>query len=201
MKSIGIIQSLPLSSILGAPVTAAVDAQNLASRATQTFITNTAFDTKTGKAKIVSFRYSKIINPQGDSREYKLEVPVLSLLPIPYLRIDNMEVDFKVKITDTFISEDKVSSTQDYFFDSEKPQDTYSDRSEDDNNYNYECATNFSATFSDKKDSKATSQSEFNMESTLNVKMNIKSGDMPYGISKILNIFNDTVSQTEVLGE
>jgi hypothetical protein len=39
------------------------------------------------------------------------------------------------------------------------------------------------------------------MESTLNVKMNIKSGDMPYGISKILNIFNDTVSQTEVLGE
>jgi hypothetical protein len=48
----------------------------------------------------VSFRYTKK-DENGTPRDFQLTVPFLAIAPIPYIRIEEMTIDFNAKLTDS----------------------------------------------------------------------------------------------------
>jgi hypothetical protein len=102
------ISSLDFRNIIGGPLIAVVEAQAQAALSTVNYIKSVGFDAD-GKVVNVSFRYPKEVSPYRPGNEgqaptpavyqqMELQVPILTMLPIPYIRIEEMSLDFNVKI-------------------------------------------------------------------------------------------------------
>ena len=103
--------ALSLYQLMGAPLQALVEAESHAAYATAEFIKQVGFsgdgavkkDSPSvedfGNLKMVTFKHEKI-GADGKPRTIRVEVPLLSLLPIPALQIKDADLDFYVKIVD-----------------------------------------------------------------------------------------------------
>lgn len=110
------LNSLDFSKYIGGPIQAAVDAQNSAAMAQVNFIkevgivpatTSTTTPTPgetTGNSnntpesvRMIDFSFDRK-NSQGVNETVKLQVPLLTMLSIPALRIDEMTIDFNCKL-------------------------------------------------------------------------------------------------------
>lgn len=99
------LSNIPFRTMIGGPLQAAVDAQIASSLATVDFINKVGFTSpEDGAARelvMVDFSHSrKDVDKDGNeiSKEIKLEVPLLAMLPIPSLRIEHVDIDFNVKL-------------------------------------------------------------------------------------------------------
>jgi hypothetical protein len=118
------LASIDFESLLGGPLVAVVNAQAQSAVATVNFIKEVGFkkpsseetageDTATEEPIYVSFKYPKEISPYVPAdattspptpaqnavyEEHELKVPILTMLPIPYIRMDETTVDFNAKI-------------------------------------------------------------------------------------------------------
>jgi hypothetical protein len=114
------LQALPLEYMLGTPLTAAIKAQALAAATTVEFIEKVGLeeDSTTGDLSVraAEFTFSQPFpdptNPGGVIFEdAKLTVPILSLAPIPFIRISDLNVSFEFKIRDVSSSQSKFEIT------------------------------------------------------------------------------------------
>ena len=91
------LQAIPFGSIIGAPLKACIEAQAMAAKSSWEFIQQIGLNTnpKTGirEAINVSFNFIK------DGRMAQLNVPLLTILPIPYIGIQNIDLNFKANIS------------------------------------------------------------------------------------------------------
>ena len=118
-RQISEMQSLPFHQIIGAPLLAIVQGQAQASQATAEFIERIGFRVKTatevettkeddlGDLRMVTFSYQKP-DAEGNINTFKVEIPLLSLVPIPAIQIRDADLEFNVKITDVLTSETKM---------------------------------------------------------------------------------------------
>lgn len=83
-------QSLPLEFIISAPLAGAVKAQAVVAQNMKDFIT--AF-----KDTNVEFTAATFTN--GSESKVNVKVPLLSMVPVPHLRIDSMTIDFKYEVS------------------------------------------------------------------------------------------------------
>lgn len=106
------LKSLPLQDILGAPISALVQAEAQASRTALDFIEQVGFvrppeappDTSAldvGKLRMVEFGYTKL-DGDGNPAEFTARIPLLALFPIPGMRVKLATLSFTAKITDVF---------------------------------------------------------------------------------------------------
>ncbi len=95
--------ALLLEQIIASPLKAVIDAQEESARATMEFIAG-MMDRKNGKlvprSMEVSYSQAYVDADSGDLREEKqtLSVPLVTLVPIPYISVDEVEIDFDAKI-------------------------------------------------------------------------------------------------------
>ena len=120
------LKALPLEHIIGSPLTAAIKAQALAAETTVDFIREVGLrkDDETSSsageelsyvARYVEFKFDRVLEERiGTSEETqltvmpsKLTVPLLSIVPIPFIRINDMNIDFEYQIKDIVTSESK----------------------------------------------------------------------------------------------
>src|SRR4051812_33746437 len=105
------LQSLPLEYMLGAPLMAVIKAQALAAQTTISFVETVGLEAKDpANPDELSLRTAEFtfIQPVSDpatpgavvEREAKLTVPLLSLAPIPFIRVSDLNVSFEFKIRD-----------------------------------------------------------------------------------------------------
>jgi Protein of unknown function (DUF2589) len=191
------LRQIPFAHLIGAPMKAAIEAQALAAQSTIEFIqkvgfktpsggfeptdmlfTDTSNDADAGELRNVSFTYSK--KDETDVvKEFKLTVPLLAITPIPYLRIDEMTIDFSAKLTDAierktesaFSLSTSVSGKYSAFWSPIK----------------LEFRT--SATFATKT---ATAASE-HREYRLDIHVRAVQDEMPPGLAKVLDILEDAI--------
>jgi hypothetical protein len=101
--------NIPYAEIIGAPLNAAVDANAQASETAKEFILNVAFEEGSGFAVFddakepvyVTFNYRKQTTDDTGSpttEEFELKVPLLMLLHVPYFEVNNVTIDFNVKL-------------------------------------------------------------------------------------------------------
>jgi len=110
----GEVSAIDFHALISGPLTGLVDAQIASSMATTDFVINTCFksieaseDSKgrisdtVGEPVLISFKYPHLTE-FGISGTRTLEVPLITMVPIPMLRIDNASIDFNCKITDVY---------------------------------------------------------------------------------------------------
>lgn len=91
---------LKMDQLIGAPLSAAADASIQMANSTADFINRVGFDGN-GNIRTASFGYQKCsLNNDGTSNldEMKVEVPILAIVPIPNLQVDEVNVLFDMEV-------------------------------------------------------------------------------------------------------
>ena len=93
-------KGLDMGSLIGGPLTAAADASIMLADSTADFINHVGFDNN-GKVRTVAFSYQKrSANEDGTSNldEMKMDIPMLAIVPIPNLQLDEVNVLFVMEV-------------------------------------------------------------------------------------------------------
>ena len=93
------LRSLNFSHLIGSPLLACIDAQEKAAQCSREYIEEVGLEADDdGKKEAIMVTFSFI----QDGQAVELNVPLLSIVPIPYLSIDLLEINFRanVKISD-----------------------------------------------------------------------------------------------------
>ncbi|QNU66744.1 DUF2589 domain-containing protein [Ruminiclostridium herbifermentans] len=101
---------LPMDQLIGAPLSAASDASIRLASSTAEFINKVGFDSN-GNVRNVAFKYEKrSMNEDGTSNldEMKVEVPMLAIVPIPNLQIDEVNILFDMEVKQSEKSESSL---------------------------------------------------------------------------------------------
>jgi hypothetical protein len=93
------LSTLDFKNIIGAPMTAVIEAQALAAKTTTDFINDVGLIDVAGKKTVrtVSFEYAKL-DGNNTLKNFTLTVPFIMLLPIPYIEITVLTIDLNVKL-------------------------------------------------------------------------------------------------------
>ena len=189
------LSQIPFAHLIGAPMKAAIEAQALAAQSTIEFIhkvgfqqpaggandllfTNPANDADAGVLRSVSFTYKKK-DENGVESNFELTVPLLSITPVPYIRIDEMTIDFKAKLTDSIVRRTDTSFSLDSTV-SGKYSAFWSP---------IKLEFRVSAAYKTNSSSQASQTREYSMD----IHVRAVQDAMPAGLSKILDILEDAI--------
>jgi Protein of unknown function (DUF2589) len=105
-------QSLPLEYVISAPLKGAIEAQAIAASTTRAFIQSMLNTNSDGTQSpiTVDFKLSKSTSgAAGDSNTTMVvKAPLLSMVPVPHLRIDSITSSFKYEINEIHRTEKAV---------------------------------------------------------------------------------------------
>lgn len=182
------LQAIPFSSLIGGPLQAAIQAQSQAAITTWEFINNVGLTGPEGDRKAISvvFQYQK------GGQMVNLIVPLLAIVPIPYISIDAMTIDFTANISASSSSVvENTESTATSGEASAKARVGWGP---------FSVEANFKANYSSKKDSKATQESKYSVEYTMNIHVGASQSAMPAGLASVLNILNSSINEAPTNG-
>mgnify|MGYP006428577139 FL=1 len=198
------LKQIPFGHLIGSPLKAAIESQALAAQSTIDFIKQLGFkkadgdnddfmfenldaDADAGEIRNVTFRYSKKDTgeetddaTENTESEFVLTVPILTITPIPYIRIDEMTIDFKAKLTDSVVHKSasatavsaSVSGKYGAFWSPVK--------------------VNFRVSATHK--SANSRQSSQTREYQMDIHVRAVQDELPQGLSRILDILEDAIS-------
>lgn len=178
------LQSIPFETLIGGPLDAAIKAEAKAAETSWTFIKEVGLQEVNGQKKAVTVDFIYTSN----GREVKLIVPLLAIVPIPYISVDNITIDFKANISasSTVAQEDTSSQAIDAGGEGEVKVGWGP----------FSADIKFHANYSSKKDSKATQESKYSVEYTMDIHVGASQADMPAGLASVLNILQSSITPT-----
>ena len=178
------LNGIDYSALIGGPLQAAISAQVMAAKSSWEFIQqvglNTDKETGVKSAVNVTFMYQK------DGNMVKLIVPILTIVPIPMIVIDDVSIQFKASMN--------ASSSQCSETSTSESIDAGAEGSARIGWGPFSLQVKAKANYSSKKDSKATSESKYSVEYTQDVSVHAKQADMPAGLATILNILSSAAN-------
>lgn len=165
-----VINSIPFEEILGGPLVACVGAQRDASFTAYKFMREVTMNTgKDGEAEpvMVSFSFIK------DGKKLKLNIPLLTIVPLPFIQIDYVDLAFTANVTATEERNGEAHLTAKY---STETGDEQEDKTED-----------------------GSSMSSFTDQNIMKVNIRAVTSDMPPGIAKMQQIFGQHLVFDEIV--
>lgn len=188
--AINAMQAIPFSSMIGGPLNACIEAQAMAARTSWEFIKEVGLNTdEKGQKSAIMVAFS--FNRGG--RMVQLNVPLLTIVPIPYIAINTIDINFKASIS---ASASTASES--------------SEHTEAGGEVNAKAKLNLGlfslqadlkANYSSKKDSKATAESKYSVESTIDVAVKAGQESMPAGMAKVLELLGSALDVVDAKGE
>lgn len=187
-QATNLLSGIPFGYLIGAPMVAAIDAQGLAAMETVKFIEAVGFTQSGGEttAQTVTFSYTK---PGTDAsgggatqnQTYTLTVPLLAIVPIPFLRISTMTIDFTANIqADTSTSVTTANQT------------TFSASLSASAGFLFG-SVKLNASVSNKSSTDTTANSTYNVQYTMGIHVIAEQDSMPAGLQAVLNILANTI--------
>lgn len=194
--------------MLASPLTASIKAQGLAAVTTVEFIERMGLEESTDPAepstlRTAEFKFTAPVpdpaNPGGVMlQDSKLTVPILSIIPIPYIRINDLNVSFEFKIRDVSSHQSKFEITGKAGF--ENTTDTeygmglgggvmamYGVRAGGSVESKTTVTASVSATY------QATNRHMTDRSATFKMTMNAVQDAVPEGLARVLAILNDAI--------
>lgn len=163
-----LLQELDFNRILGAPLSACVNAQEEAAQATLQYLNEVVF-TQTGdddsslEPVTVSFYF------ESAGQVHRIVMPLLLIVPVPYLQIDRVDLTFQATVTESRMNHDtRMLSLK----------------------------AKYSAPGDSAEVSKET-KAEYMNKRCIDINLSVTSADMPMGISKLLEIFNNQLVEVK----
>jgi hypothetical protein len=179
------ISTISLGSIIGGALNAIVEAQSQAADTTVQFIESVGFtEVKDGKENkltpvYVSFDYA-IKDDENKNREVSMKVPLLTMVPIPFIRIDSADIDFNVKINSV---EETKTSQENKVSGSTQANANYK-------GFRFNAGIKLNASISNQK--KSSSSDTVKRDYSLNVHVHAVQDDMPAGVERLLSILENS---------
>lgn len=193
------LSQIPFAHLIGAPMKAAIEAQALAAQSTVEFIQKVGFkqpaaggpdalfsnpegDADAGEIRNITLEYKKLDENDTESN-FSLTVPLLSIVPIPFLRLEEMTIDFKAKLTDSIVRNTSTSFSVDT-----------------------SVGGSYSAFWSPVKldfrvnaafKTSSTSQSSSTRDYSMDIHVRAVQDEMPAGLSRILDILENAISEVK----
>lgn len=121
-------------------------------------------------------------------QKMKIEVPILTMMPIPFIKIDYTDIEFNVKINSVANTSSSENSNT----------DIKSDTTVGYKGWGINASTTLNASFSNQKAS--SSSEEVKKDYSLNIKVHAVQDDMPAGMAKILDILEENISMKAISG-
>lgn len=121
-------------------------------------------------------------------QKMKIDVPILTMMPIPFIRVDYTDIEFNVKIN----SVSNTSSSEN------SNTDIKSNTTAGYKGWGFNASTTLNASFSNQKSS--SSSEEVKKDYSLNIKVHAVQDDMPAGMAKILDILEENISMKAISG-
>jgi hypothetical protein len=186
----GQLGALPFGNIIGGPLVAAVEAQAKAARSTVDFIQSVAYkplpvnNGVTDSNAPRELQTVEFVYKSGD-KDVKLIVPLLLIVPIPYIRIDDMTIQFKANISAETASQDTT-----------KTETNTNVNANVTGRYGWGPAkveSSFNASYSAKKDSTSAANSKYSVEYTMDIYIHAVQDDMPGGMVEVLKILKESI--------
>ena len=183
------LTNLPLSSMIGGPLTAAIEAQRAAAVSTLRFITEFCMkeptkDEPVGALKQITFKYKV-----SDDNETSVNVPLLFLVPVPFIRIESVGIAFTMRL-----SESGLNKT------TKEKSGSQSAKLEISGGGLYASAS-FSGSFSSSYKNTSHSENRYNNEMNFDVNVQASQDDMPGGLRKIFEILEPQIKEVETQAE
>jgi hypothetical protein len=152
---------------------------------------------------MVKFRSQKR-QADGSERKFQVEVPLLSLLPIPALQIKDAELEFFAKIVEfpkigqpSTESRPKEGKTR---AEKEKDQEVQDARVEDETARKYSLPSmpgrDLKATFGATSAGDPASRQQ-RMDMQIKIKIKMEQADIPAGLGSLFNLMQENISSTE----
>ncbi len=104
---------LKMDQLIGGPLSAAADASLALANSTATFIKKIGF-TPNGDLQTAAFKYQKrSVNEDGTSNldEMMVDIPLLAIVPIPNLQIDEVNILFDMEVKESIKEESTMDGT------------------------------------------------------------------------------------------
>jgi len=208
LQPVAEFQALPLEFIVATPLVAAVKAQSMSAEATKGFILS-LIDKKTNFPVMVEFKAELEIsqpatagaggatgaaagaNAAGNAaagatatknlKTMQIKAPLLSMVPIPHLRIDSLTTHFKYEITQTV----KTAKAQDLSGEMEARTGAV-------------LSPWVSASLKGSVSSKSSEESTMNRSGVLEITVHASEAPIPDGLSKILGLLSNSIQCTPV---
>jgi len=113
-------QGLPMDDLIGAPLSAACDAQVKLAQSTADFIKNVGFVEKEGggsETRTADFNFKRpVINPDGTAgeEEVSMSVPLLAIVKVPNLGVSSVDILFDMEVKSSFTATQKKDTNMEY---------------------------------------------------------------------------------------
>ena len=163
-----LLQELDFNRILGAPLSACVNAQEEAAQATLQYLNEVVFtqagdDDSSLEPVTVSFYF------ESAGQVHRIVMPLLLIVPVPYLQIDRVDLTFQATVTESRMNHDRRKLS---------------------------LKAKYSAPGDSAEVSKET-KAEYMNKRCIDINLSVTSADMPMGISKLLEIFNNQLVEVK----
>ena len=177
------LQAIPFGSMIGGPLNACIEAQAMAAQTSWQFIQEVGLNTNpdTGQKEAVNVSFQFVQN----GRVVQLNVPLLTIVPIPYIAIHDIDINLKANISASSSSVSEQSSSS--------ALDVGAEASIGAKWGAFHMDAKMKANYSSKKDSKATQESKYSVEYTMDVAVKAGQDSMPAGLAKVLELLGNTL--------
>jgi len=188
------LSSIDFQSMIGGPLIAVVKAQAQSAQTSVDFIKSVGFnaadaETDPGKPTMVTFSYDKAIESKDANgvitvtpTPFSLTVPILTMLPIPFIRVEEVTIDFNAKINS--VAESTTSSSSELNA-SLAVKGGWGPVSAE-----------LKCSYSNKKSSSATDKVERTY--SLNIHVRAVQDELPAGLEKLLGILENNIKDVPV---
>ena len=184
------LQAIPFGSIIGGPLKACIEAQAMAAQTSWQFIQEVGLNTnpETGQKEAVNVSFQFMQN----GHMVQLNVPLLTIVPIPYIAIHDIDINFKANISASSSSVSEQSSSS--------ALDVGAEASIGAKWGPFHMDAKMKANYSSKKDSKATQESKYSVEYTMDVAVKAGQDSMPAGLAKVLELLGSALDVSDPEG-
>lgn len=192
------LSSIDFQSMIGGPLIAVIKAQAQSAQTSVDFIKSVGFndpnaDENAGMPTMVTFTYEKPVESKDEETDiitvtptaFNLTVPILTMLPIPFIRVEEVTIDFNAKINSIVESTTSASSDLNASLSVKvgwKP-----------------VSAELKCSYSNKKSSSATEKTERTYSLVIHVRA--VQDELPSGIERLLGILESNIKEVEAKKE
>lgn len=185
-------QVMELQQLIAGPLIATIEADSLSAQKYLDYLMRIAFESynpvtgETGELRMLTFTYNE--QDVNGSRRQTVHIPILTLVPLPLLQIQEADFDFDIKILDA------LSQTTEEKFSLEEGKGVPTTQKDNGLKLRVSLAPK-------QGEQSGTSNMQQSLSANMKIKVKMRQADVPAGLSNLLHLTANNIQVEDALAE